>query len=125
MFGTSYMKENYFQMRGIYAGIAIKNLVYTFEVDQAENWIDGSKSIAIYDEIAWEVFQGLHLIGKYDFFDPQIDILSGSISRFSIGAEIYPLNVMEIKLQIRKNDIDLENIKQPKPEFLVQTHFWF
>ncbi len=40
-------------------------------------------------------------------------------------AEIYPLNIMEIKLQIRMNQIAKVNVNTPDPEYLIQTHFWF
>ena len=61
----------------------------------------------------------------YDFFDPQTELLSGSVSRYTLGVEIYPLNMMEIKLQVRMNQIDLDNADTPDPEYLIQTHFWF
>ena len=55
-----------------------------------------------------------------------MDWLSGAISRFTVGVEIYPLNIMEIKLQARFNKIESsDDINQPNPEYLIQTHFWF
>ena len=125
MYGLSYMKENHFEMMGLSGGISIAKLTYTFEVDQVSNWINGYTSLAIYDQLSCKITQGLHIIGKYDYFDPQTEILSGSVSRFSIGAEIYPLNIMEIKLQARINQIDNQFIITKKPEYLIQTHFWF
>ena len=125
MYGLNYMNENRLEMKGISGGISIDNLTYTFEIDQVSNWLSGYTSLAIYDQISWKIIQGLHIIGKYDYFDPQIEILSGSVARFSIGAEIYPLNIMEIKLQTRFNQIDKQFIKTKKPEYLIQTHFWF
>ena len=123
--GFNFMQEDQLEMMGISGGLSFLNFTYTFEIDQAENLIDGSTSLALYDELVWGVIQGLQIIGKYDFFDPQTELLSGSISRYSLGVEIYPLNIMEIKLQIRINQIDLENIAKPDPEYLIQTHFWF
>ena len=123
--GFNYMQEQNFTMRGISGGVSYLSFTWTFEADEAENWIDGYKSLALYDELAWEVIQGMQLIGKYDFFDPQTDLLSGAISRYTLGAEIYPFNIMEIKLQVRMNQIDKDNIKNPDPEYLIQSHFWF
>ena len=125
MGGFSYMQENNFSMLGISGGISFSDFTWTFEADQAENWIDGNTSLALYDEIAWEIIQGVQLIGKYDFFDPKIDWQTGSISRYTFGAEIYPLNIMEIKLQARFNQLDQDNSTTPDPEYLIQTHFWF
>ena len=44
----------------------------------------------------------------------------------TIGIEIYPLNVMEIKIQTRFNEINMSNSTIKKdPEYLIQTHFYF
>lgn len=125
MSGFSYMQEGNFSMLGISGGLSFGDFTWTFEADQAENWIDGNTSLALYDEIAWEIIQGVQLIGKYDFFDPKTDWQTGSISRYTFGAEIYPLNIMEIKLQARFNQLDQDNSTTPDPEYLIQTHFWF
>ena len=125
MAGFSYMQEDNFSMLGVSGGLSFGDFTWTFEADQAENWIDVNTSLALYDEIAWEIIQGVQLIGKYDFFDPKIDWQTGSISRYTFGAEIYPLNIMEIKLQLRMNQVDLNNASTQDPEYLIQTHFWF
>ena len=125
MAGFSYMREDNFSMLGVSGGISFSDFTWTFEVDQAENWIDGNTSLALYDELVWEVIQGVQLIGKYDYFDPKTDWQTSSISRYTFGAEIYPLNIMEIKLQLRMNQVDLDNAAAIDPEYLIQTHFWF
>ncbi len=123
--GSSYMHEDNFNMVGISGGISYGDFTWTFALDQAENWIDDNTSLAFYDELAWEIMQGIQLIGKYDFFDPKTDWIDGAISRYTIGAEIYPLNIMEIKLQIRINEADMENAAKKDPEYLIQTHLYF
>ena len=123
MLSLNYMQEEDFTMVGISGGLAYADFTWTFEADRAENWIEGSQSLALYDEIAWEIIQGIQLIGKYDFFDPETEWASGAISRYTFGAEIYPLNIMEIKLQVRLSKIGDENFKHP--EYLIQSHFWF
>ncbi len=123
--GISYMHEDNFNMIGASGGISYGNFTWTFEADQAENWIDGSTSLALYDELAWEIIQGIQLIGKFDFFDPKTDWTDGAVSRYTIGAEIYPLNIMEIKLQIRMNEVDMDNAIKKDPEYLIQTHLYF
>ena len=125
MAGFSFMQENKFTMLGISGGLSFGDFTWTFEADQAENWIGSNTSLALYDEIAWEIIQGVQLIGKFDFFDPETEWQSGSISRFTLGAEIYPLNIMEVKIQVRKNQVDMENAVAQDPEYLIQTHFWF
>ena len=123
--GFSYMQEDEFNMAGVSGGISYCNFTWTMEVDQAKNWINGNTSMALYDELAWEVIQGIQLIGKYDFFDPKIDWTDGSVSRYTLGVEIYPLNIMEIKLQVRINEVEIENALQKDLEYLIQTHLYF
>ena len=67
----------------------------------------------------------LRTIGKYDFFDPKTDWLSGAVSRYTLGAEIFPLNIMVIKLHVRMNQIDFNDAINLDPDYLIQTHFWF
>ena len=123
--GSSYMHEDNFNMIGVSGGISYGDFTWTFALDQAENWIDENTSMALYDELAWAIIQGIQLIGKFDFFDPNTNLQDGSIARYTIGAEIYPLNIMEIKLQIRMNDVDMENAANKDPEYLIQTHLYF
>ena len=125
MASISYMNEHAMSMIGVSGGITYRNLTWTFEIDRASNWIENYTSIAFYDEIAWEVIQGLHLIGKYDFFDPKMELQDGAINRFTVGAEIYPLSILEIKLQARFNQINMENSTKKNPEYLLQTHLYF
>ena len=119
------MHEDNFNMVGISGGISYGDFTWTFALDQAENWIGDNTSMALYDELAWAIIQGIQLIGKYDFFDPNTNLQDGSIARYTIGAEIYPLNIMEIKLQVRMNDVDMENVANKDPEYLIQTHLYF
>tara|TARA_B100000029_G_C17604638_1_gene967003 strand:- start:362 stop:1465 length:1104 start_codon:yes stop_codon:yes gene_type:complete len=124
-FSISYMKDGELLMSGISAGINYKSFIYTYELDQIQNWINDYTSIAIYNEIAWEIIQGLQLIGKYDYFDPSMKHLYGSISRYSFGMEIYPINIIEFKVQARINSVDIDNFPKSQPEYLIQTHLWF
>jgi hypothetical protein len=123
--GISYLQEENVHLIEGYGGIHFKQLSWTGAVSRADNWVDSGISLAVYQEIAYEIIQGLHLLGKYDFFDPSIDVLTGSISRFSLGLDIFPLNILEIKLQARFNQVDSKEYEQKSPELLLQTHFYF
>ena len=120
----NYMIEKNIKLSGLSGGLSFKNTIWTFEYDKVKNWLANANSQATYHELSWKIIQGVHLIGKYDFFDPNIDIKSGVIHRYSLGAELFPLNIMEIKLQTRLNKISTNNIWE-KPELLLQTHFYF
>ena len=123
---SSYMKEtNQLEIMGISGGVSFWKFVWTYEIDQAKNWPDTEIAFAGYNEIAYQIKQGIHLIGKYDFFDPEIDWASGAITRYTIGMELYPFNILEIKLQTRFTRLTTKNSSQPKPEYLIQFHTWF
>ena len=121
--GFSYMEELDINSMSLFGGFAINKLTFSYELDKTNNWIESNESIASYAQIVFKPMQGLHLIAKYDSFDKDIDFATGSIDRYSVGFEIYPLNILEIKFQIRKHESedypDLDN------ECLVQVHTWF
>ena len=136
MGGMSYMKEKDISSLGIFYGVSIKDFTFSFELDQAKNWIDYNDSEAMYWQIVYRPIQGLHLIGKFDSFDRHIEYSSGRINRLSAGFEIYPLNILEIKFQIRKHyetGSDDGGSVYPDPdtifdfnnEYLLQVHTWF
>ena len=119
------MKENIFKMYGIAGGISYGNIIWTYATDKAENWINNSSSLAIYDQISWQIIQGIHLIAKYDFFDPNLKLQNGAISRYTLGTEIYPLSILEIKIQLRLNKVHSKSNLKKDPEYLIQTHLYF
>jgi hypothetical protein len=125
MFSVNLMKEDDLSLMGIAGGISFSKFTWTFELDKAENLIDGKNSYAYYDELAWEIKQGVHLIAKYDFFDPDEKWKTGAISRYTLGVELFPLNVLEVKIQARLSEVDKNGFIQPDPEYLVQFHTWF
>lgn len=128
MSGFSYMDEKDLISKGVFGGFSIDRFTFSFEVDETNNWIGSYESRAGYGQLVYSPVQGLHIVGKYDFFDRHTGYSSGLIERYSAGFEIYPLSILEIKVQARKNkvdlglpfyDIDLKN------EYLIQVHTWF
>ena len=125
MFSVNFMKENDFTLMGIAGGLSFSKFTWTFELDKADDLIPGSNSYAYYEEFAWEIKQGVHLIAKYDFFDPDEKWLTGAVSRYTLGVELFPLNILEIKIQARLSEVDKVGFTQTDPEYLVQIHTWF
>ncbi len=123
--GISFMQESDFQLTGISGGVTLGNLTWKGEIDQSQNWPKGVTAFTSYSELVYKYTQGIHLLGKYDFYDPDKDLQSGAITRYTIGVELFPLNILEIKLQSRFSQIDLDEVVQPYPEFLIQFHTWF
>ena len=121
----SYMQESNLQLTGISGGISAGNITLSGEIDKAINWPKDVTALASYGELNYKFKQGIHFVGKYDFYDPNLDWKNGAISRYTFGIEIFPLNILEIKLQSRFTQLDLYDVDQPEPEFLIQFHTWF
>ena len=124
LFGASIMQEDDFKMTGIFGGFSKGNLTLSYEIDKVNNWIIDYESLASYFEMVYKPIQGVHIIIKYDYFDKNYDVLDGSVNRYSFGFNIFPSNMIEIKLQLREYElypIDFDT----DTEYLVQLHTWF
>ena len=124
LFGSSLMKEKDFKMLGIFGGFAKNKLTLSFEFDKAYNWIENFKSMASYVELIYKPVQGVHLTAKYDYFDKDISVLDGSTERYSFGVNFFPINMLELKFQIREYEL-FSIDTNINTEYLVQLHTWF
>ena len=131
MLGSSLMKEKEMNLMGIFGGVSIPKLTMTFELDRAYDLFDldnYESSLAAYTQIVYKPIQGFHLVAKYDFFDYNESIQNGAINRYSYGFEFFPLNMLEIKFQIRDYNTNylVDNVKfDYGQEYLLQLHAWF
>ena len=124
LFGTSFMQEDDFKMSGVFGGFSKGNLTLSYEMDRVDNWIEDYESVASFFEMRYKPIQGVHIIAKYDYFDRNYDLADGSVDRYSLGVNIFPFNMIEIKLQLREYklySIDFDT----DIEYLVQLHTWF
>jgi hypothetical protein len=112
-------------MLGVFGGFSKGNLTLSYEMDRVDNWIDDDyESVASFFEMRYKPIQGVHIIAKYDYFDRNYDLADGSVDRYSLGVNIFPFNMIEIKLQLREYklySIDFDT----DIEYLVQLHTWF
>jgi hypothetical protein len=76
----------------------------------------------LYAELNYLLASGIDLKLGYEFYDPNADLKDGSISRYTIGAEFFPLTGVEVR--------PLYRINQEKPteltnnEIQVLFHFY-
>lgn len=76
----------------------------------------------LYAEANYLIINGVDLKLGYEFYDPNIDLKDGSVTRFTIGAELFPLTGVEVR--------PLYRINQEKPtefknnELHVMFHFY-
>ena len=125
MIGNSLMLEDDIELYGLFGGLSRGSFTFMFELDNANNLLsDNTESVASYSQIVYKPIQGLHILAKYDYFDHNYDLLNGSLSRYSVGIELYPLNLFEVKLQLREYKVDNLDLNFNQ-EYLLQLHSWF
>lgn len=76
----------------------------------------------LYTEANYILFEGLDLKLGYEFYDPNIDLQDGTISRFTIGAEFFPLTGIEVRPLLRINQETKKEISNN--ELQVMFHFY-
>lgn len=95
------------------------------EADLIESKVGNGKTsgLATFVEAGYEVTPGLDLKLGYDFFDPDTDLKSGSVSRYSVGFEFFPVSGVEVRPVYRIVRDDPEDVKNDEFQFLI--HFYF
>ncbi len=94
------------------------------EADMLKTKVGGVSTTAIITtvEANYPVTQGLDLKVGYDFYDPDKDLKTGSISRYSFGFEFFPLPGVEVRpiyRLVKDQPVDLHN-----DEFDLLFHFY-
>jgi hypothetical protein len=74
-------------------------------------------------EAGYVVTPGLDLKVGYDFYDPDVDILSGAVSRYSLGLEFFPISGVEVRPVYRIVKDEPDEISNDEFQFLI--HFYF
>jgi hypothetical protein len=105
-------------MYGGFAEAGYKDATIHAEVDiKKDNTTLKTTELISYLEINYLIFNGIDLKFIYDFYDPDINYKTGSESRFSFGAEFFPLPGVEVRPlyriqtrtpgDVRQNEFDL------------------
>ncbi len=88
----------------------------------------GSDSLvmALSQELAWEIKRGYWLKAQYDFYDPNMDVKSGSLTRYSAGLHYFPIGFVEIAPLFRYYDeVDARGKHSGYFVYDGQLHFFF
>ncbi len=107
-------------------GISSHGFVWLGEWSQMNGWIQPEiTNMATFHQLSYRVFKGLDIVGRYEFFDPDIDLATGAIQRTSLGLEFFPVRGVEVKLSYRTSTLDLSDIdSDPKSQILSQIHLY-
>ncbi len=116
-------------LAGGFVGIGGDMWTLMGEADFADKYLaddagtGGLQSLAVFVEGTFRVAKGVHIVERFEFFDPDMDIESGMFWRASLGAELFPIPYLELKPTFRYTG-------QPDGppdlgEALLQAHWWF
>jgi hypothetical protein len=114
-------KTNYW---GAFASFSVGDFTVLGEGDLLKSDISGKKTegVVIFAEADYMVIQGVDLKVIYDFYDPDRDLATGTLSRYSFGFEFFPISGVEVRplyriLKEEPNDVDND-------EFHLLVHFY-
>lgn len=112
---------------GVFAAASLgSNLTALAEVDARRDYLNSSRavrqSLITFFELNYVVTPGVDVKIGYDFFDPDVDVKSGSEERFVVGVEFFPLSGIELRPQyvIRKE----KPVNADNNQFTVALHVY-
>lgn len=116
--------SNRMTLFGGMGSFSINNFTVFGEVDWIKNKIAGKTTTGLVSliEAGYVVTPGVDLKFMYEFFDPNIDVKAGAISRYSFGMEFFPLSGVEVRPLYRISSEDPVNISNN--EFNLVIHFY-
>lgn len=124
MAGGSYMEEEALKLVGLFGGFHWKRVSLLGEIDQATSWSGpGVTALASYADLGYELLSWLRPYAQYHFYDNDIAFTGNSLTRFVLGANIFPATFVEVVPQIRINTNTLG--KPTTTDILVQVHTFF
>jgi len=101
-------------------------LIYLGEIDWLEDDSQNPTPTveATSHKLSYMLYRGIWLKTTYDFYDPDIDLKTGKINRYGIGAVIFPYGFFEIQPNLWYYDDDFSN-DDKYLHFNTQLHFFF
>jgi len=104
--------------------LSYKDFSVMGEVDWISNKVVGKTTTGIvtYVEADYVATPGLDVKFIYEFADRDIDLKTGSMSRYSIGLEFFPISGVEVRPLYRFNQEDPKNVSDN--EFNLLIHFY-
>jgi hypothetical protein len=91
MYRDSYKSTTY----GGYAVFGIKDFSLTGEADVIST--SGVNGVVAYAEGSYRLTSGLDAYVSYDYFDQDLELTTGTLSRYNLGVEFFPMQGVELK----------------------------
>ena len=98
-------------------------LIHLGEADWLKDKNTDIKTFATTQKIALRIKQGIWVEGQYDFYDPDIDLKNGSINRYVLNLDYFPIAFVEIMPTLRYYDDKIAG--NTYVDFIQQFHFFF
>jgi|GEM_PF-295251 len=130
MIGGSYLNGTYMTARryhfgGLYTGINYGPVTFLGELDIHANYVaEDVVGYTTYSELDIQLFQGIEAVLEYEFFESDIEFSQNSLSRITLGLDLFPIPYIEILPQYRILSTTAEPVFTRK-EFIIQGHLWF
>ena len=110
-------------MFGGFGSVSYGDFTLMAEVDWIKKTVVGdTTAFILYAEADYILTPGFDLKFIYDFYDPNKDLKTGSMSRVSFGFEFFPISGIEVRPLYRiltENPTDIKN-----NEFNLVVHFY-
>jgi hypothetical protein len=104
--------------------LSYKDFSVMGEVDWISNKVGGKTTTGIvtYVEADYVATPGLDVKFIYEFADPDVDLKTGSKSRYSVGLEFFPISGVEVRPLYRFNQEDPKNVSDNEFNLLIHLY---
>ncbi len=124
---VSLLREGDLELMDFGAMLNWTSFVYHGSLTWTKNWPQqDTEGIAVFHELSWLLRQGIDLLLRHEFLDPQLAYSNGAISRYSLGVEYFPVPGVELKTYFRVHT--LENAEfydaDRSNQLLIQLHLY-
>ncbi len=109
---------------GVHGGLRLGRLVMLGSLD----WIRGMgppndyDQVALFTEADFEAYKGVHLRGRFESFDPSLEIKENERDRFVLGLGWFPVQWSELRAVYRINRDIPQRVNGNANEILLQIH---
>lgn len=99
-------------------------LIYLGELNYTHEGLEGRdrNGLNAFHELEWRVVRGIQAKFRYDWKDPDTQLLDDHLHRYIVGLQWYPVSFLEVIVQYRHNR-EVDQIDND--EFFVQLHGWY
>jgi hypothetical protein len=111
-------------LAGSFGSFSVGDLTVLGEVDLIRSVLASKTITAVagFGEVDYAVTPGVDLKFMYDFYDPDKEVKTGSVSRYSVGFEFFPVSGVEVRPLYRFVVDDPKDV--PNNEFHVLFHLF-